>query len=56
MANEGKGKGNKKYGRNKRPVNSAMSAFVRGKMSAETYFAQSGYKPDKITDNVQKKD
>jgi hypothetical protein len=30
-------KGAKKYGRNKRPVDSATSAFVRGKISFETY-------------------
>uniref|UniRef100_A0A6M3LEM3 Uncharacterized protein n=1 Tax=viral metagenome TaxID=1070528 RepID=A0A6M3LEM3_9ZZZZ len=37
---EGKGKGTKKYGRNKRPVNSAMSAFVRGKISFDSYQKQ----------------
>jgi len=29
--------GAKKYGRNKRAVNAAMSAYVRGKISFETY-------------------
>jgi len=33
--------GAKKYGRNKRPVNSAMSAYVRGKISFESYQKQS---------------
>ena len=37
---EGKGKGTKKYGRNKRPVNSAMSAYVRGKITFESYQKQ----------------
>ena len=32
--------GAKKYGRNKRPVNSAMSAYVRGKISFENYLKQ----------------
>jgi len=32
--------GNKKHGRNKRPVNSAMSAYVRGKISFESYLKQ----------------
>jgi hypothetical protein len=32
--------GEKKYGRNKRPVNSAMSAYVRGKISFESYQKQ----------------
>ncbi len=36
----GKGKGAKKYGRNKRPPNSAMSAYVRGKISFESYYKQ----------------
>jgi hypothetical protein len=37
---DGKGKGTKKYGRNKRPVNAAMSAYVRGKISFESYQKQ----------------
>ena len=32
--------GAKKYGRNKRPVNSAMSAYVRGKITFESYQKQ----------------
>jgi hypothetical protein len=32
--------GEKKYGRNKRPVNSAMSAYVRGKISFDGYQKQ----------------
>jgi hypothetical protein len=32
--------GAKKYGRNKRPVNSAMSAYVRGKITFEAYQKQ----------------
>jgi hypothetical protein len=32
--------GEKKYGRNKRPVNSAMSAYVRGKITFESYQKQ----------------
>jgi hypothetical protein len=32
--------GEKKYGRNKKPVNSAMSAYVRGKISFENYVRQ----------------
>ena len=35
------GKGSKKYGRNKRPVNAAMSAYVRGKIDFKTYYKQS---------------
>jgi hypothetical protein len=38
MANEGKGA--KKYGRNKRAKNSAMSNFVRGKVDFATYQKQ----------------
>jgi len=34
---DGKGKGSKKHGRNKRPANSAMSSYVRGKISFENY-------------------
>ena len=37
---DGKGKGSKKHGRNKRPVNPAMSAYVRGKISFESYQKQ----------------
>jgi hypothetical protein len=37
---DGKGKGTKKYGRNKRPVNSAMSAYIRGKISYDSYLKQ----------------
>jgi hypothetical protein len=37
---DGKGKGTKKYGRNKRERNSAMSAYVRGKISFESYQKQ----------------
>jgi len=40
---DGKGKGTKKYGRNrpnKRPINSAMSAYVRGKITFESYQKQ----------------
>lgn len=38
---DGKKKGgSKKYGRNKRPANSAMSAYVRGKITFETYQKQ----------------
>jgi len=29
-----------KYGRNKRPVNTAMSAYVRGKITFESYLKQ----------------
>jgi len=32
--------GGKKYGRNKRVVNSAMSAYVRGKISFDSYLKQ----------------
>jgi hypothetical protein len=32
--------GEKKYGRNKRPVNQAMSSFVRGKISLDSYQKQ----------------
>jgi hypothetical protein len=32
--------GAKKHGRNKRPVNSAMSAYVRGKITFEQYQKQ----------------
>jgi len=32
--------GSRKHGRNKRPVNSAMSAYVRGKISFESYLKQ----------------
>jgi hypothetical protein len=32
--------GEKKYGRNKRSVNSAMSAYIRGKISFESYQKQ----------------
>jgi len=35
-----KGKGSKKHGRNKKPVNSAMSAYVRGKITFEKYQEQ----------------
>ena len=35
-----KGGGARKYGRNKRPVNSAMSAYVRGKITFESYQRQ----------------
>ena len=38
----GTGNGAKKYGRNRRPVNAAMSAYVRGKISFESYQKQSG--------------
>jgi hypothetical protein len=38
---DGNGKGTKKYGRNKRPVNSAMSSYVRGKITFESYQKQS---------------
>ena len=34
---EGKGGGARKYGRNKRVPNQAMSSYVRGKISFETY-------------------
>lgn len=34
------GKGSRKHGRNKRPVNQAMSAYVRGKISFENYRKQ----------------
>jgi hypothetical protein len=37
---DGKGKGAKKYGRNKRPVNNATSAYARGKISFESYLKQ----------------
>jgi hypothetical protein len=33
--------GEKKYGRNKHPVNSAMSAYVRGKITFDSYQKQS---------------
>ena len=33
--------GSKKHGRNKRPVNSTMSAYVRGKITFENYQKQS---------------
>ena len=33
----GKGKGSKKHGRNKRPVNQSMSNYVRGKITFEQY-------------------
>jgi len=36
----GRTKGAKKYNRNKRPINSAMSAYVRGKISFENYYKQ----------------
>ena len=43
--NSGKGKGAKKYGRNKsRAKNSAMSAYVRGKISFESYASQTKLK------------
>jgi hypothetical protein len=32
--------GEKKYGRNKRPVNQAMSAYVRGKITFLNYLTQ----------------
>jgi hypothetical protein len=32
--------GEKKYGRNKKLVNAAMSAYVRGKISLESYLKQ----------------
>jgi hypothetical protein len=32
--------GARKHGRNKRPVNSAMSAYVRGKITFESYQKQ----------------
>jgi hypothetical protein len=32
--------GSKKHGRNKRPVNSAMSSYVRGKISFDSYQKQ----------------
>jgi hypothetical protein len=37
-------KGCKKAGRNKRPRNSAMSAYVRGKITFESYKKQIGLK------------
>jgi hypothetical protein len=37
---DGKGKGSKKHGRNKRPVDSATSAYVRGKITFESYEKQ----------------
>jgi len=43
----GKGKGARKYGRNRRnirPVNSAMSAYVRGKITFESYYKQTAGK------------
>ncbi|MCJ7447919.1 MAG: hypothetical protein MUO72_09510 [Bacteroidales bacterium] len=40
----GKGKGTRKYGRNKRPVNSAMSAYVRGKITFDSYKKQMNIK------------
>jgi hypothetical protein len=36
----GKGKGTKKHGRNKRPANPAMSAYVRGKITFDSYQKQ----------------
>jgi len=39
MAGESKsGKGNKKHNRNRRPVEQAMSLYVRGKISFEKYY------------------
>lgn len=35
--NKKKAGGNRKIGRSKRPVNQAMSSYVRGKISFETY-------------------
>jgi uncharacterized membrane protein len=37
---DGKGKGTKKYGRNKRAVNSAMSSYVRGNITFDSYQKQ----------------
>jgi len=37
---EKKKHGSRKHGRNKRPVNSAMSAYVRGKITFEDYQKQ----------------
>jgi len=34
---DGKGKGSKKHGRNKRPVNIKMSNFVKGRITFEQY-------------------
>jgi len=39
---EKKRSGNKKHGRNKRLVDQAMSAYVRGKISFETYQKRKG--------------
>lgn len=41
--NQKKG-GAKKYGRNKRSVDSATSSYVRGKISFESYAHQKGFK------------
>ena len=39
---EGKGKGTKKYGRNKRPVNQAESLYAKGKITFEQYKKRRG--------------
>ena len=50
MSQEGKKSGgSKKYGRNKRPVDQAMSAYVRGRIDFATYWRRvSGIKIDKV--------
>lgn len=37
MAQKKQSKGSKKHGRNKRPVDQKMSAYVRGKITFEQY-------------------
>ena len=39
-----KGGGSKKHGRNKRPVDSATSLYVRGKITFEKYAQKKGIK------------
>jgi len=39
---EGKGKGTKKYGRNKRAVNHAESLYAKGKITFEKYRKMKG--------------
>lgn len=48
MAQEDKGKGTKKYGRNKRPIDSAMSLFIKDKIPFEKYAIRSGIKLPKV--------
>lgn len=42
MSTKKEGKKNRKYGRNKRPIDQATSAYVRGKITFDQYIKKKG--------------